>query len=94
MVNPAAFESAAGYYATLFHELGHSTGHPQRLARKGVTDPVKFGSHRYSHEELVAEMTSAFLCGHAGIDMPVIDNSAAYLRVTIDNAKRKEKNYA
>jgi antirestriction protein ArdC len=75
-----AFVSTEGYYATLFHELGHSTGHPSRLAREGITDPIMFGSHTYSREELVAEMASAFLCGRAGIDSePLIDNSAAYV---------------
>jgi antirestriction protein ArdC len=77
---PSAFLSPEAYYATTFHELGHSTGHPSRLAREGITDPIMFGSHRYSREELIAEMTSAFLCGRAGIDSePLIQNSAAYV---------------
>lgn len=75
----SSFDSAESYYATLFHELGHSTGHESRLGREGITDPVMFGSHKYSKEELVAEMTSAFLCGTAGIEDATIDNSAAYI---------------
>jgi antirestriction protein ArdC len=64
----------------MFHELGHSTGHPSRLAREGITDPILFGSHSYSREELIAEMTAAFLSGRAGIDSePLIENSAAYV---------------
>lgn len=75
-----AFETPAYYYATLFHELGHSTGHGKRLGRDGITDPIMFGSHQYSREELVAEMTAAFLSGRAGIDSePLLENSAAYL---------------
>ncbi len=74
------FTSAEGYYATMFHELGHSTGHVRRLAREGVMEKAAaFGSNVYSREELVAEMTAAFLCGKCGIEMEVIDNAAAYI---------------
>ncbi len=38
------------------------------------------GSKDYSQEELVAEMGSAFLCGHCGIAERIIDNSAAYIQ--------------
>ena len=42
------------YYSTYFHELAHSTGHPQRLCRFGI-DANKFESKEaYSKEELVA----------------------------------------
>lgn len=75
----AAFATAEAYYGTLFHELGHSTGHSSRLARPGITDTNLFGSHEYSREELVAEITASFLCAEAGIDTPLIDNSAAYI---------------
>lgn len=75
-----AFNSPEEYYSTLFHELGHATGHAKRLARKSVLEPSYFGSHEYSKEELVAEMGAAFLCGHAGIDNATIDNSAAYIQ--------------
>lgn len=63
------------YYSTLFHEMGHSTGHPSRLNRKQTGG---FGSHDYGREELVAEMTNAYLCAEAGIQV-TFDNSAAYL---------------
>src|SRR5438067_1008586 len=39
------------YYSTLFHELGHSTGHASRLGRDMANT---FGSHAYGREELVA----------------------------------------
>lgn len=73
-----AFDSAPAYYATVFHELAHSTGHHSRLDRPAVAAP-SFGSHAYSKEELVAEMSAAFLCTEAGIDLQTIDNSAAYV---------------
>jgi antirestriction protein ArdC len=70
-----SFDDAAEFYSTLFHELGHSTGHQDRLGR---TYGKKFGDHEYGREELVAEMTSAFLQAEAGIEH-VQANSAAYL---------------
>lgn len=73
-----AFKSADHYYSTMFHELGHSTGHASRLDREGVTDFDRFGSHRYASEELVAEMTAAMVSGALGIDS-TIETSAAYL---------------
>ena len=73
------FESPEEYYSTFFHELTHWTGHESRLKRPGVTGPIRFGSEHYSREELTAEMGSAFLCAMTGIDMPVVDNQAAYI---------------
>ncbi len=70
---------AEAYYATLFHELTHASGHAKRLARMGVTEPTRFASYEYSREELIAEMGVAFLCGHCGIATATLDNSAAYL---------------
>lgn len=74
------FESPEKYYCVLFHELAHSTGAENRLARKGVVDFDMFGSHQYSQEELVAELTSAFLCGYTGISQDTIENSAGYIQ--------------
>jgi antirestriction protein ArdC len=75
----SAFESAEGYYATLFHELVHSTGHERRLSRPAVMDTAAFGSHAYSKEELVAEMGAAFLCGYTGIEATTLENAASYI---------------
>jgi antirestriction protein ArdC len=75
----SAFKSETGYYASLFHELTHSTGHASRLSRKAITEKNGYGSDEYSKEELVAELGAAFLCGHAGIDQEIIENSAAYI---------------
>jgi antirestriction protein ArdC len=72
------FFTPEGYYATLFHELSHSTGHASRLERF-TEAPAPFGSADYSREELIAELGAAFLCSEAGIAPPVIENQAAYL---------------
>ena len=47
-----------------YRHNGHWVGHPSRLARdlSGM-----FGSALYAKEELVAEMTSAFVCASLGI---------------------------
>lgn len=79
MPEPTAFESPEEYYSTCYHELIHSTGHASRVGRKGITEINSFGSHEYSKEELVAEMGASFLCGIAGIEQKVLQNSAAYI---------------
>jgi len=58
------FHDAAGYRSTLLHELGHATGHESRLNR---TFGEEFGSPEYAREELVAELTSAFMMAETGI---------------------------
>jgi len=73
------FQIEAGYFATLFHELIHSTGHEKRLNRSTLLESSGFGSDPYCKEELIAEMGAAFLCGHAGIVEITLNNSAAYL---------------
>ena len=73
------FVGSEEYYSTLFHELTHSTGHPDRLNRRTLVAGAPFRSPTYTKEELVAEMGAAFLCAEAGIDDPTVENSAAYL---------------
>jgi antirestriction protein ArdC len=73
------FETAAEDAATTLHEISHSVGHEKRLAREGITEVAPFGSPVYSREELVAELSAAFLCAEAGISNAVIRNQAAYL---------------
>jgi antirestriction protein ArdC len=74
------FRAPEHYYATAFHEAGHSTGHPQRLNRAGIADFDHFGSGRYAKEELIAQMTSSLLCAQTGIENPeIFDESASYI---------------
>jgi len=74
------FETSEEYYATLFHELIHSTGHATRLAREEVMNPHAFGTKAYSREELVAEMGASFLCSSVQIDFDkIFENNVAYL---------------
>lgn len=83
------FISPEAYYETLFHELGHSTGHSSRLNRKMGN---VFGTVEYSKEELIAEMTSSFLCGSCGISQAVIENQTAYISNWL-NVLHKDNNF-
>jgi antirestriction protein ArdC len=75
----ATFKTTEGYVATKFHEYGHCTGHKGRLNRPGIMGVASFGGEYYGFEELVAELTSAYLCASNGIDN-TLENSAAYIQ--------------
>lgn len=60
----AAFPQAEGYYTTALHELTHWSGHESRCNR---TLMGRQHIEAYAFEELVAELGSAFLCGHCGL---------------------------
>jgi antirestriction protein ArdC len=84
-----SFDNSDFYYATLFHELGHWTGAKSRLNREL---PNRYADEKYSKEELIAEMTSAFLCAEMGIDNnDLANNSAAYLQGWINALKGDSK---
>jgi antirestriction protein ArdC len=84
------FLSEEEYWSALFHELTHSTGAESRLNRPSLTASAGFGSNPYCKEELIAEMGSSFLCGHAGIANATLNNSAAYLKAWLEKL-RKDK---
>lgn len=79
MPKMGSFTSDESYYATLFHELVHSTGHLTRLNRKGLLEMTEFGSPPYSFEELVAEIGACYLESLTGIAETEMDNNAAYI---------------
>jgi antirestriction protein ArdC len=70
------FSEAPAYYATLGHEHAHWTGRSGRCARDLSG---RFGSESYAAEELVAELTSAFLCATLGLSSTPRPDHAAYL---------------
>lgn len=75
---PEVFSSDNEYNAVAFHELGHATGHESRLNRD---QSGTFGTSAYAKEELVAEITSAFMAETTGIspeDMNM-ENHKAYV---------------
>jgi len=76
------------YYATLFHELTHWTGHDRRLDRKLAN---RFGDEAYAMEELVAELGAAFLCADQEIsNAPRLDH-AAYLGTWLKVLKNDDR---
>ncbi|WP_080752131.1 ArdC family protein [Bradyrhizobium japonicum] len=82
---PAFFEQI-NYYRTLFHELGHWTGHPRRLNRD---QSGSFGSKPYAKEELVAELTAAFVCAALSIKPTVrhADYLGSWLNVLREDSR-------
>ncbi|ELI5720950.1 DUF1738 domain-containing protein [Vibrio fluvialis] len=80
------FKSAADYFSTKLHELSHWTGAKHRLDRKGGQS---FGDHDYAFEELVAELSSAFLGAELSIYGDVQHESyiASWLKA-LNNDKR------
>lgn len=83
------FKTMEGYYGALFHELGHSTGHPTRLNRDFSG---RFGSKSYAREELVAEISSGYINAMLGLETEdSMKNHAAYVqnwKNVISNDKR------
>lgn len=70
------FVDVDAYYATAFHEIGHWTGAASRLDR---AFGKRFGDDAYAMEELVAELTAAYVCASVGIGNPDREDHAAYL---------------
>ena len=63
------FTSAAGYLATKAHESIHSTGVYVRCNREAFEKfGAKFGTMKYSREELIAEIGSGLLLAAFGVD--------------------------
>jgi antirestriction protein ArdC len=61
----SAFKSREHHHATTLHELSHWTGSKKRLDRDLSG---RFGTQSHAAEELVAELSAAFLCAHLGIE--------------------------
>ena len=62
------FASANGYYQTALHELGHATGHPDRMNRDTLKAGAgHFGSVEYAREELRAEMSAMMTGERVGV---------------------------
>ena len=78
----ADFSTIESYFGTALHELGHWSGHETRLNRDLKN---RFGSQAYAAEELIAELTSAFLCADLRVNGDLrhasyIDNWLALLK--------------
>ncbi|MXX71198.1 MAG: DUF1738 domain-containing protein [Gemmatimonadetes bacterium] len=63
------FPSANHYYQTALHELGHSTGHKDRMNRETLIEGIDggFGSPQYAREELRAEISAMMTGERVGV---------------------------
>ena len=86
MPHKTQFNSEASYYATLLHELAHWSGHKSRLDRDLSG---RFGNEAYAAEELIAELSAAFLCARYSIAGELRHSSyiASWLRVLKNDNK-------
>ena len=85
------FKTAADYYSVRAHETAHATGHASRLNRDLSG---RFGDDSYAMEELVAELTSAFVCASLGlkpISRDGMKDHASYLQHWIKVLKKDPK---
>ena len=81
----SSFHSQDAFWSSFFHELIHWTG--KRLGREFGH---RFGDKAYAFEELVAEIGSAFLCAHAGIEADGPEH-ASYIQEWINILERDSK---
>ena len=70
------FADGQAFYATLLHEMAHSTGPKGRLNRDMNGS---FGDKKYAKEELVAELSAALISSTMGFDKRINDNNAKYV---------------
>ena len=70
------FSDGQAFYATLLHEMAHSTGPKGRLNRDMNGS---FGDKKYAKEELVAELSAALISSTMGFDKRINDNNAKYV---------------
>lgn len=83
------FHSTELYYATLMHELGHWTRAKHRLDRNfGSTAR---GDAGYAQEELVAELTAAFLGSELGFAPDHLEDHATYLSYWLEQIKADKR---
>lgn len=69
------FSSESSYYSVMFHEMAHSTS--KELKRPMNTSK---GSKQYAFEELIAQITSSYLCAECNLDPSLLEMDAAYLQ--------------
>ena len=78
----------SAYYQVLAHEIVHSTGHSKRLNR--IDNSFFESKQKYSFEELIAEIGSAFLLSKIGRSVDY-ENTASYLSGWAEWLKEQKK---
>ena len=84
-----AFRDAESFYATLAHESAHWTKHSSRLDRD--FGRKSWGDEGYAREELVAELSSAFLCADLGLTPEVRDDHSSYIATWLTVLKNDKR---
>ncbi|WCJ66132.1 zincin-like metallopeptidase domain-containing protein (plasmid) [Agrobacterium tumefaciens] len=82
------FLSEVHLYSTVLHELGHWTGAKHRLNRDLSG---RFGTESYAVEELVAELSAAFVCADLGVEHDPRENTATYLESWLKVLKQDKR---
>jgi antirestriction protein ArdC len=77
------------YYGTILHELAHWTGHNTRLDR--IISSTRFGSESYAIEELIAELTAAYLCVELGVSSSPRQDHVNYIASWLKVLKKDNK---
>lgn len=80
------FHGSIQFYDVAFHELSHWTGHESRLNRNLNN---RFGTKAYAAEELIAQLSAAFLDAEFGFDC--VDTSASYIASWIELLKEDKR---
>jgi len=82
------FVNGEAFYATLLHEMAHSTGVAHRLNRPNF---LSRDNEDYGREELVAELTAALTSLFFGISAGIREENAQYLKGWIADIKKDPK---
>jgi hypothetical protein len=79
-----SFKSVDKFYATIFHEIGHSLMSKEQRALGSNS----FGSENYAKEELVAELFASLCLNHCGLlTDTTFDHNASYIANWLETLK-------
>ena len=81
------FKDLESFQTNLFHECAHSSGSENRLGR--LQPGSSYSSAAYAREELVAELTAAFVSANYGMTKGLKTDSAPYLKSWLDSLHEK-----
>jgi antirestriction protein ArdC len=84
----ATSDATESYYAVLFHELTHWSGHGDRLGRDLKN---RFGDEAYAMEELIAELGASFLCAETTIASEPRPDHACYIANWLEVLKNDKR---
>jgi antirestriction protein ArdC len=83
---PQAYFEPINWHRTALHEISHASGHASRLNRDLSGS---FGSKKYAHEEIIAEISAAYCCASLGV-VPTVRH-ADYIGSWIDLLREDDR---